>query len=117
MPESEINRYFSWSCDVRFWRAKQKHKFRAYLLIMQSLLLISTDMQRLVEEYLRPPGRRFGIIKPLTLNGSTASLKEQRCVFVPRSWFKSTVNLAIEEQVRQAVESGNASSSKTKHPS
>ena len=39
----------------------------AYLLIKKSLLVISTDIQRLFEEYLRPPGRRFGIIKPLTL--------------------------------------------------
>ena len=33
----------------------------------QSLLVISTNIQRLFKEYLRPPGRRFGIIKPLTL--------------------------------------------------
>ena len=39
----------------------------AYLLIKQSLLVISSDIQRLFEEYLRPPGRRFGIIEPLTL--------------------------------------------------
>ena len=55
----------------------------AYLLIKQSLLVISTDIQRLFEEYLRPPGRRFGIIKPLTLVESTACLKEPRRVFVP----------------------------------
>ena len=63
----------------------------AYLLIKQSLLVISTDIQRLFEKFLRPPGRRFGIIKPLTLveSHSLASLKEPRCVFVPRSWFKS----------------------------
>ena len=66
---------------------------------------------------MRLPGRRFGIIKPLTLVKSAAFLKETRSVFVPRSWFKSAVNLAVEEQVSQAVESRNASSSKTKHPS
>ena len=65
---------------------------------------------------MRLPGRRFGIIKPLTLVKSAAFLKEMRSVFVPRSWFKSAVNLAIEEQVSQAVGSRNASS-KTKHPS
>ena len=68
-------------------------------------------------QYLRPPGRRFGIIKPLTLVESAACLQEPRRVFVRRSWFKSAVNLAIEEQVSQAVDSRNASSSKTKHPS
>ena len=51
--------------------------------IKQSLLVISTDIQRLFEEYLRPPGRRFGIIKPLTLDESPACLKEPRCAFVP----------------------------------
>ena len=66
---------------------------------------------------MRQPGRRFGIIKPLTLVKSPALLKETRSVFVPRSWVKSAVNLAIEEQVSQAVESTNDSSSKTKHPS
>ena len=55
----------------------------AYLLIKQSLFVISTDIQRLFEEYLRPPGRRFGIIKPLTLVESPACLKEPRRVFVP----------------------------------
>ena len=55
----------------------------AYLLIKQSLLVISSDIQRLFEEYLRPPGRRFGIIKPLTLVESLACLKEPRRVFVP----------------------------------
>ena len=79
------------------------------------MLVISTDIQSLFEEYLRPPGKRFGIIKPLTLE-SPACLKEPRCVFVPRSWLKSAVDLAIEEQVRQAVDSRNASS-KTEHPS
>ena len=76
---------------------------------------ISTDIQHLIEEYLRPPGRRFGIIKPLTLDDSPACLKEPRHVFVPRSWLKSAINLAIEEQVSQVVESRNASSFKTKH--
>ena len=55
----------------------------AYLLIKQSLLVISTDIQRLFEECLRPPGRRFGIIKPLTLVESPACLKEARRVFFP----------------------------------
>ena len=66
---------------------------------------------------MRPPGRRFGIIKPLTLVKSPTFLKETRSVLVPRSWFKSAVNLAIEEQVSEAVESRNTSSPKTKHPS
>ena len=64
---------------------------------------------------MRPPGRRFGIIKPLIVGESSACLKEPRCVFVVRSWYKSAVNLAIEEQVSQAVESRTASSCKTKH--
>ena len=75
-----------------------------YLLIKQSLLVISTDIRSLFEEYLHPPCRRFGIMKPLTLHESPACLKEPRCVFVPRPWFKSAVNLAIEEQVNQALE-------------
>ena len=113
--------FFSFHCDVGFWRAKHQllryYKFRDYLLIKQSLLVISTDIRSLFEEYLRLPGRRFGIIKPLILDQkSPACLKEPRLVFVPR-WFKSTVNLAIEEQVSQVVESRNDSSSKTKHPS
>ena len=66
--------------------------------------------------YLRPPGRRFGIIKPLTLDKSPAFLKEPRCVFAPR-WLKSAVDLAIIEQVSQAVESRNAFSSKTNYRS
>ena len=70
--------------------AQSSNKFRA-----SSLLVISTDVQRLFEEYLRPPGRRFGIIKPLILDESPACLKEPRCVFVLRSWFKSAVNLDI----------------------
>ena len=111
--------FFSFHCDVSFWRAKHRllrqHKFRAYLLIKQSLLVISTDIRSLFEEYLCPPGRRFGIIKPLTLVKSPAFLKEMRSVFVPRSWFKYAVNLAIKEQVSQAVESRNTSSPKTKH--
>ena len=68
-----------------------------YLLIKQSLLDISTDIRSLFEEYLRPPGRRFGIIKPLTIIKSQAFLKEMRSVFVPRSRFKSAINLATEE--------------------
>ena len=55
----------------------------AYLLIKQSLIIISTDIQRLFDVYLRPPGRRFGIIKSLTLVESPACLKEPRRVFVP----------------------------------
>ena len=72
---------------------------------------------KLIRGIFGPPGRRFGIIKPLILVKSPAFLKETRRVFVPRSWFKSAVNLAIEEQVSQAVESRNTSSPKTKHPS
>ena len=63
---------------------------------------------------MRLPGRRFGIIKPLILDKSPACLKEPKFVFVLRSWFKSAINLAIEEQVSQAVEFRNASC-KTKH--
>ena len=55
----------------------------AYLLIKQSLLVISTDIRRLFKEYLRPPGRRFGIIKPLTLDDSPACLKEPNS-----NWFE-----------------------------
>ena len=55
-------------------------------------------------------------MKPLTLDKSPACLKEPRCAFAPR-WLKSAVDLAIEEQVRQAVGSRNASSSKTNHRS
>ena len=66
---------------------------------------------------MRPPGRRFGIIKPLILDESPACLKEPRCVFVLRSWFKSAVDLAIEEQVSQAVEFRKGSCCKTKHSS
>ena len=84
---------------------------------IRSLLVISTDIRRLFEDYLCLPGRRFGIIKPLILDESPARLKEPRCVFVLTSWFKSAVNLAIEEQVSQAVEFRNASSCKTKHSS
>ena len=54
--------------------------------------------------------------KPLTLDKSPACLKEPRCVFAPR-WFKSTLDLAIDEQVGQAVESRNVFSSKTNHRS
>ena len=86
------------------------------MLMKPSLLVISTNIQRLFEEYLHLPHRRFGIIKPLILDKSPACLKEPRRVFVPRSWFKSVVNLAIEKQVSQAVESRNASSFKLKHP-
>ena len=67
------------------------------MLTKQSLLIISTDIQCLFEEYLHVHGRRFGIIKSLTLNESPACPKEPRCVFVPRSWFKSAVNLTIEK--------------------
>ena len=81
------------------------------------MLVISTDIQCLFEEYLRPPVRRFGIIKPLILDESPACLKEPRCVLVLRSWFKSAVNLAIEEQVSQAVEFRKGSSCKTKYSS
>ena len=61
----------------------------AYLLIKQSLLVISTDIRCLFEEYLCQPGRRFGIIKPLTLDDSPAYLKKPRHVFVLRSWLLS----------------------------
>ena len=111
-------------CDVRFWCAKHRLSWtyfsntnsEPYLLITQRFLTISTDVQRLFEEYLCPPGRRFGIIKPLTLHKSPACLKEPRCVFCSEI-VKSAIDLAIEEQVSQAVDSRNASFPKTKHPS
>ena len=108
---------FSWHCDVYTLRVQSDNTMSelAHLLIKQSLLVISTDNQRLFKEYLCPPGR-FGIIKPLTLDESPACFKEPRRFFVRRSWFKSTVNIAIEDQVSHAVDSRNASS-KTKHPS
>ena len=84
--------FLSWNCDVRVWRAKHQSSCTYFnntnseltcFKIKQSLLVISTDIQRFFEEYLRPPGRRFGIIKPLTLDQSPACLKEPRCAFVP----------------------------------
>ena len=108
---SGIDRFFSWNCDVRFWRAKQQHKFRAYLLIKQSLLIISTDIQRLFEEYLHPPGRRSGIIKPLILDESPACLKEPRCVFVLKRFFfqnrASVLDLRLICQTSMCVSFGN----------
>ena len=62
-------------------------------------------------------GRRFSIVKLLILDESSACLKEPRCVFVLRSWFKSAINLAVEEQVSQAEEFRKGSSCKTKHSS
>ena len=63
--------FFSCHCDTRSFGAQSNNtkseQAEAYLLIKQSLVVISTDIQRLFEKYLRPPGRRFGIIKPLTL--------------------------------------------------
>ena len=115
------NRYFfkaGMNCDIGFWRAKHPSSC-AYFDKTNSELTCSL-FPPIFNAYLRNicarPGRRFGNIKPLTLVESQACLKEPRCVFVPRSWFKSAVNLAIEEHVSQAVESRNASS-KTKHPS
>ena len=60
------------SCHCALWgsfgaQSDNTQSEQAYLLIKQSLVVISTDIQRLFERYLRPPGRRFGIIKPLTL--------------------------------------------------
>ena len=53
---SGLDMSFSWNRDVEFWRTKHQllrsHKFRAYLLIKQSLLVISTDIWSLFEEYL-----------------------------------------------------------------
>ena len=71
-------------CNVRFWRAKRRLSWtyfgntnsEPYLLIKRRFLTISADVQRFFEEYLCPPGRRFGIIKPLTLHKSPACLKE-----------------------------------------
>ena len=85
----------------------------AYLLIKQSLLVISSDIRRLFEEYLCPPSRRFGIIKPLTLDDNHQHASKNRGVFS----FRDHGYLAIEERVSHAVESRNTSSFKTKHPS
>ena len=67
----------------------------AYLLIKQSLLIISTD----IHAYSRNICTRLvGDLASLSLLPSLKSpacLKEPRRVFVPRSWFKSAVNLAI----------------------
>ena len=71
------------------------------MLIKQSFLVISNDIECFFEEYLNTPGKRFGIIKPLILNEPPACLKDPRCVFVLRSWFTAAVNLAMEEQVSQ----------------
>ena len=98
-------------CDVRFscanhqlsWTYFGNTNSEPYLLIKQRFLTISTDV------------RRFGIIKPLSLHKSPACLKEQRCFC--SEIVKSALNLGIEEQVSKAVESRNASSPKTKHPS
>ena len=106
------------NCDVGFWCARHPsscayfHKTNSKLTCSLFPPIFNTYSRNI----LRPPGRRFGIIKPLTLAESPACLKEPRCVFVARSRFKSAVNLAIEEQVSQVVETRNASSSKTKHP-
>ena len=110
-------------CDICFWRAKHRLSWtyfkntnsEPYLLIKQRFLTISTDVRHLFEEYLCLPGRRFGIIKPLTLHKSPACLKEPRCVLFRNR--QVCCYLTIEEQVSQAVESRNASSPKTKHPS
>ena len=55
-----------------------------YLLIKQSLLFIPTDIRSLFEEYLRPPGRRFGIMKPLILDESHQHASKNRGVFLFR---------------------------------
>ena len=52
--------------------------------IKQCLLVISTDIRSLFEEYLRPPGRRFGIIKPLILDESHQHASKNRGVFLLR---------------------------------
>ena len=48
-------------------------------LVKQSFLVISTDIRSLFKEYLCPPGRRFGIIKPLTLTSIPQRNEECFC--------------------------------------
>ena len=98
--------FLSWNCDIRTGKA-------SIVMYFNNTNSEVTCIQHLFEEYLRPPGR-FGIIKPLILNEWPACLEESRCVFLPKR-FKSAINLAIEQQLSQAVDSRNASSSKTKH--
>ena len=107
--------FFSCHCDARSFGAQSDNtkSEQAYLLIKQSLVVISTDIQRLFEKYLRRPGRRFGIIKPLTLVEVTSTPQRTEACF--RSEIMVTLPL-IEERVSQVAESRNASSSKTKHP-
>ena len=73
--------FFSCHCHVRSFGAQSDNRAdkseQANLLIKQSLVVISTDIQRLFEKYLRPPGRRFGITKPLTLVEVTSMLKNR----------------------------------------
>ena len=105
--------FFSCHCDARSFGAQSDNtkSEQAYLLIKQSLVVIFTDIQRLFEKYLRPPGRRFGIIKPLILVEVTSTPQRTEACF--RSEIMVTQPL-IEERVSQVAESRNASSSKTK---
>ena len=108
--------FFSCHGDARSFGAQSDNtkSEQAYLLIKQSLVVISTDIQRLFEKYLRPPGRRFGISKPLTLVEVTSTPQRTEACF--RSEIMVTWPLN-EERVSQVAESRNASSSKTRHPS
>ena len=74
--------FFSCHRDARSFDAQSDNtkSEQAYLLIKQSLV-ISTDIQRLFEKYLRPPGRRFGIIKPLILVEVTSTPQRTEACF------------------------------------
>ena len=90
-----------------FWRSfgaqsDNTQSEQAYLLnFKQSLVVISTDIQRLFERYLRPPGRRFGIIKPLTLVEVTSMPQRTEACFCSEMMVE--LSHCIEEQVSQAV--------------
>ena len=75
--------FFSCHCEARSFGAQSDNtkSEQAYLLIKQSLVVISTDIQCLFEKYLRPPGRRFGIIKPLTLVEVTSTPQKTEACF------------------------------------
>ena len=53
----------------------------AYLLIKQTLLIISTDIHAYSRNILHPPGRRFGVIKALTLVEVTSMLQRTEACF------------------------------------
>ena len=80
--------FFSCHCDVGFGAQSIDYfdntNSELTCSIKQCLLVISTDIRSLFEEYLRPPGRRFGIIKPLILDESHQHASKNRGVFLFR---------------------------------